>query len=271
MGTRIVDAEEQLLSSGFDFAWVFDRLESTMNEGRMLLARYQEAGPLRLGVVVAHRQLAGRGRQGRGWVAAENSFSATFVSHLNGDVARLQGIGLAIGCSIAAALESLGGSVGLKWPNDIVVRGPDRRWRKLGGILVEADPLHGGISLTIGVGINLKGAPEIVDTATDFEREFRRPVKSLELCTAIGTQLRVVLEHFAATESGFLSFRQEWIHRCIHMGYNIIVDAGNSSVTGKVCGVSPTGALEVQTDTGVVNIVSGHVISLGVEGDWIKG
>jgi len=100
-------------------------------------------------VIVAGRQTAGRGRQGRAWVDTGDaglavSFTAPRDAHA--------WVSLAVAIAAAEASEDVcidtcGAApiVQLKFPNDLVVAG-----RKLGGILVERT---GGKTI-IGVGIN---------------------------------------------------------------------------------------------------------------------
>ena len=106
-------------------------------------------------MVAARFQSAGRGRQGRRWLAppgANLSCSIAFKQLKDGFHA---------GCLTAlAALELLekvapAVDVYLKWPNDLLARE-----RKLGGILVEAGRADAGNAFAVcGIGINLEISP----------------------------------------------------------------------------------------------------------------
>ncbi len=110
--------------------------------------------------LVADRQLAGRGRQGRPWSDGSGNFMGSTVIHLGpGDPA-------AHTLTIAAALAAYEAVLPLladpqalviKWPNDLLLRGA-----KLSGILLERE----GSAVVIGVGINLVQAPELSDRPT---------------------------------------------------------------------------------------------------------
>src|SRR5690606_17541279 len=75
-----------------------------------------------------------------------------------GGLARLGGLGLVAGVAAAEALHALGhGAVRLKWPNDLVVAGPDGGLRKLGGLLVEGGGEQGGpVRAVVGIGLNVR-------------------------------------------------------------------------------------------------------------------
>lgn len=110
-------------------------------------------------VLVARHQSAGRGRIDRSWDVLPNS-SFTFSLHIELDLEpqAFTWVPLAVGAILAEELgEALGVDVGVKWPNDLVVRnaGPELEgWlsmRKVGGILVQR---VGTRSVIVGVGIN---------------------------------------------------------------------------------------------------------------------
>lgn len=111
-------------------------------------------------LLVAERQSAGRGRQGRSWFAEPgDALSFSLAWPWSGQA--LDGLSLAVGSCIAEALDPGGAQLRLKWPNDL--------WwqqRKLGGILIESVSQGGRIAaLVIGVGINLRD-PELPGIAT---------------------------------------------------------------------------------------------------------
>ncbi len=99
---------------------------------------------------VADEQTAGRGRQGRSWVAPAGS--ALLASILLRPRANAEGVPLAAGLAVADAVARLGVEVGLKWPNDVVVDGA-----KLAGILAEVEPAAPGpdTAVVLGIGVNL--------------------------------------------------------------------------------------------------------------------
>ena len=126
--------------------------ESTNDRARELAGSGAPHGAL----VTAGVQTAGRGRQGRTWVApAGSSLLLSLVLRQYDPLVSLRA-GLAV-----ADLASAGARV--KWPNDVLVDG-----RKVAGVLVEARPQEGWAVLGIGVNAALDVAdlpPELHETA----------------------------------------------------------------------------------------------------------
>ncbi|MFM7349292.1 MAG: biotin--[acetyl-CoA-carboxylase] ligase, partial [Erythrobacter sp.] len=89
--------------------------------------------------LVARRQTAGRGRQGREWFDGAGNFMGSTVVQVApqaGDVgpppASLSFVAALAVRDAAAAVIGEAGSLGLKWPNDVLLDGG-----KLSGILLE--------------------------------------------------------------------------------------------------------------------------------------
>lgn len=103
---------------------------------------------------LAEYQSAGRGRRGRRWLAAPgNAICLSVGGRLPAAPAEYAGLSTAVGVACAAALERAGvGTIGLKWPNDLLLDGG-----KLGGVLIELrGEAQGPATLAVGVGLNLR-------------------------------------------------------------------------------------------------------------------
>ena len=143
---------------------VHHRLTDSTNERAKELAR---SGAPHGTTVTADEQTAGRGRQGRAWVAAPGD--ALLMSVVVRDLERRHAL-LPLMAALAvcdAAAESAGLDCMIKWPNDVWVDG-----RKLSGILVEGRPQEGWAVL--GIGLNVR-------TATSSPRSSRSIATSLAL------------------------------------------------------------------------------------------
>lgn len=110
--------------------------------------------------LVARRQTAGRGRQGRAWFdGAGNFMGSTVVVPGEGGPppASLSFVAaLAVRDACAGALGE-DGALALKWPNDVLLDGG-----KLSGILLEMVRGH----IIVGIGVNLARAPQLPDRKT---------------------------------------------------------------------------------------------------------
>lgn len=130
-------------------------------------------------LAVADEQSAGRGREGRRWVAPAGAALLASAGFRPTYLAPDRAWRLAASVSLAmvdAAEEVAGlpeGTVRLKWPNDLVVE-TDDGVRKLGGVLGESDGLGtADPRVVVGIGVNADWA------AADFPAELAADMTSL--------------------------------------------------------------------------------------------
>jgi len=203
-------------------------------------------------VVVAESQAAGRGRQGRAWLAEPgDSLLVSIVVRPRLNVRDLPKLSLVTAVAVAEAIGGATGlATGLKWPNDVLVNG-----RKLAGILLEsrlaAEPI-----VVAGVGINLRqrsfpGA--LAEVATSVDLEGGRPVGR-------ETMLQAVLEAFDRRRAelereGFEPLRVRWLELSDTIGR--AVTAGTH--TGVAVGLAEDGALVLRGAEGLHHVVAGEV------------
>ncbi|MFL0671235.1 MAG: biotin--[acetyl-CoA-carboxylase] ligase [Erythrobacter sp.] len=110
--------------------------------------------------LIARRQNAGRGRQGRSWFDGAGNFMGSCAVQLSDAGPPPASLSFVAALAVRdAAAEALGGGekLGLKWPNDVLLDGG-----KLSGILLEM--VRGYV--VVGVGVNLARAPQLPDRKT---------------------------------------------------------------------------------------------------------
>ncbi len=137
---------------------VVESLEST----NLTMAQRARDGAGHGAVLVAEEQTSGRGRRERGWSAPRHS-SVMISVLVRPDVpaVRWGWIPLLTGLAIVEAVEALGVSATLKWPNDVLVGG-----RKLSGVLCEVVPTPQGNAVVAGWGINVDQSRSELPVAT---------------------------------------------------------------------------------------------------------
>jgi BirA family biotin operon repressor/biotin-[acetyl-CoA-carboxylase] ligase len=236
-------------------------VEETGSTNADLLARAAcLSGPL---LLVARNQTAGRGRAGRSWLSSnEGSLTFSLAWRVEGGLARLTGLPLAIGVALAETLEGLGVQVGLKWPNDVLRDGD-----KLAGILIETQAAQdGGVWTVIGIGLNLLMPDEL-------EAQIGRSVASLPwlarmdrnaLLAALLDGLAGALREFE--RAGFAAFAARWNLRHAWQGETVtVLDGGAVLHEGSAAGVDDAGRLLLDTADGRIAVLAGDV-SLRVKG-----
>jgi BirA family biotin operon repressor/biotin-[acetyl-CoA-carboxylase] ligase len=216
-------------------------------------------------LLVAERQTAGRGRLGRPWQSAQDApgRSLTFSLGLTLAPADWSGLSLAVGLALAEALDpDRALRIGLKWPNDLWLRGADR---KLGGILIEtlpgADPVARPDErhVVVGVGLNIAPLPADADPA-DYRSGH---VGLLELDPALdaATALHRVAPPLwralqAHARAGLAPLLPRYAERDVLAGRE--VQAGER--LGTACGIATDGALWLRDAAGTRHaIASGEV------------
>ncbi len=200
------------------------RLDST----NALLLALAAGGAPHGTLVTAGEQSAGRGRQGRAWLAPAGT--SLLCSWLIRDPPRL--LSLAAGIAVA---EVCGPTARIKWPNDVLIAG-----RKVAGILVEARPQeHWAV---LGIGINVAITPDQIPD------ELRERAGTLGLTAAdIGPtleRLRAALMHWLDAAPGqILAAVRE---RDALLGRRISWEGGE----GVAAGIEADGRLAVTLDDG---------------------
>lgn len=242
-----------------DFLEVFSELESTNS----YLLEQPTPPPGRFRVAMAEHQTAGRGRLDKQWLSPRSSGVCLSMSYtFRSSPELLPCLTLAIGVGVIEALEKLGArGIGLKWPNDLIVRDG-----KLGGILTEVRSSVGKeVAAVIGVGINydLRGVPGAGEIATkvghvsDLADCMNGMPSRCTVSTALIEGLFNTLSEFEA--DGFGRFEGAWDKYDWLRGQKVVIDGPDGRVSGVCQGVDSDGALVLQTKTGSQRIMSGSV------------
>jgi len=239
---------------------VHETIDSTNAEALRQISK----GQLAPFIVLAERQSAGRGRRGRLWVSpfAENLYYS-LVLRVEGGMRQLEGLSLVVGLAVMRTLQSFGvKDVGLKWPNDVLIRG-----QKVTGILLElvgdpADVCH--VVLGIGINVNMQSNGDVDQQWTSIKREVGAAIDRNRLVAVLNQQLHHELARHR--RYGFAAFQEEWERSHVWQGRQVSLIAGSSQIHGVVLGVDGQGGLRLEVD-GVEKSFSGGELSLRLRDD----
>jgi BirA family transcriptional regulator, biotin operon repressor / biotin---[acetyl-CoA-carboxylase] ligase len=211
-------------------------------------------------VVVADSQHKGRGSNGRVWSSPDDGdLYLSIVERPAIAFAQLPPLTLAVGLGVAetvdAMLPSRNTRSQVKWPNDVLVDG-----KKCAGVLVEATSTGTELqSVVIGIGLNVNRSV--------FESELTGQATSLRLQRPESGRIRrtgVLAELLLRVE--------QWVERFATEGPSAVVPAVRErlallnqparcgDVYGVVRGVSETGALLMETETGIRALIAGRLL-----------
>ncbi len=206
-------------------------------------------------VVGADRQTAGRGRRGRPWVsrAGEGLFASVL---LRPSVAPVDASTLPLLVALGVA-EACGEQARIAWPNDIVIAG-----RKVAGVLVELSADHERVHWAIaGVGVNVRGAPELADarwTPGALGDGRGRSEILIDLMRSLG---RRYADWCGTGRQACLAAYRE---RDALAGRTVTVTTDDGEIVGTASGVDEAGRLRMATAAGERQVSVGEVT--GVDG-----
>lgn len=240
---------------------VHGEIDSTNLRAEALAAQGAPAGT----IVMADRQTAGRGRLGRSFFSPGGVglyFSAVLRPGCPPERAHEHVFAAAVAVAECAAHE-LGdrSAVAIKWPNDVQLRG-----RKTSGINLSVQLRDGRVdSLVLGVGVNVNTPcedfpPELRELATSLRVELGRPLDRGAFAAALLERLEAELDRLAG---GFSEVLDHW-HNFFRMrGERVRVTAEPArAIEGAVAGVDGSGALLIESSSGIERVVAGDVTLL---------
>lgn len=206
--------------------------------------------------LVADRQSAGRGRQGRAWFdGAGNFMGSTVVWPGQGDpppgtLALVAGLAL---LEAVAPLIPPPHQAQLKWPNDLLIGAA-----KLSGILLE----RAGEAVIVGIGVNLAQAPTVEGRETIALSAFG-PAPDRDLFAAS------LARHFDAELERWRSYGLEplirrWQAAAHPLGTPLAVgEPGETPLQGTFAGLASDGALQLRLADGTTRTIHAGEVRLG--------
>ena len=247
-------------------AWTIVRLKTTTstNDTAADLARHGAPDGT---VVVADRQSAGRGRRGRLWLAPSGRCLLCSLL-LRPAISPTQAPRLTMLAAVAAvrAIQALGLTASVKWPNDVLVSRSAGRGAgggvgggKVGGILTETEIVGDSLAYAIvGIGLNVNVkledlaaiSPQATSLSVVAGRRFSRPRLLRLLLTEIEVRYSVM------AQDGGDAVQQEWASLLDTIGRHVTVTSNESAVTGLAEGVDDSGALLVRRAGGELSRVT---------------
>lgn len=225
----------------------YPELGSTSDE----IVRRAKAGEPAGLAVLAFKQTAGRGSRGRAWSAPEGNLNLSVLLRPHRPAKEAGLFSLITGIAVVEALSGLGArDLTLKWPNDILHHGA-----KLAGILIDAAPQGQSLDwLAIGIGVNLRTAPQIVGRETVSLAAQGLVVTPQVAAAAILARLEIWAEAPAA------EIRQAWLDYGHAIGTPMSVASAGQQITGQFAGLSAMGELLLQREDRIETLNTGEIL-----------
>lgn len=205
--------------------------------------------------LVADRQTAGRGRQGRAWFdGAGNFMGSTLVRPGPGDPPA-QSLAFVAALALYEAVAPLLADprgLALKWPNDLLLGGA-----KLAGILLERE----ADAVVVGVGVNLAAAPALPDRPTAALGALGPAPDRDTFAAALAAAFERELERWRT--HGLDPLLRRWQQVAHPLGTPLTVhEPGGIGLAGTFAGIAPDGALRLRLEDGSVRPIHAGDVTL---------
>ena len=236
------------------------RVELCVGSTNQVLLHEAHANDISGFVVLAETQTSGRGRYGRNWVSpVGRNLAISLGATISQSPYDIGAISLVAGVAVSNAIQEVGiDAVKLKWPNDILLDG-----RKVGGVLVDLVRATAPFKFVVGIGLNVGGGSLVRETV-DY------PVADLMECCSgpIRNRLAVLIIHNVYDSirrfelDGFQSFHQRWSELDVLRNNVVTISTSYDSIQGIARGVSHTGELCVELESGRIHHVNAGEVSI---------
>jgi len=207
--------------------------------------------------LVADRQIAGKGRQGRAWLDAPGNFAGSTVVRLapqDPPAATLSFVAaLAVYETVVARLAQPQ-RLQLKWPNDLLLDGG-----KVCGILLERE----GEYAIVGIGVNLAAAPPQATGRKVQSLSLHGPAPERDaFAQALATSFAAELARWRRYGTGPLFTR--WLAAAHPPGSTLRVhDDRSAPLHGTFAGLQEDGALRLRLEDGSTRVIHAGDVQLG--------
>ena len=263
----VMDAAE--LKSIWKPKWVgceilyFDSIDSTNTKAQELAEKGYPSGTL----VVADKQIAGKGRRGRNWESPSGCgifMTLMLKPDINPNNASM--LTLVAALAVGRAIQEVTGvNAQIKWPNDIVLNG-----KKVCGILTEMSAQFDYINhIVIGIGINVHNrefSEEISHMASSLMLECDgRTFHRAEIIAKTMEHFEHYYEIFMATED-LSALVNEYNSMLVNLHKIVKVLDPKEPFEGKAMGITPRGELVVDTWESRKMVSIGEVSVRGIYG-----
>lgn len=219
------------------------------------IARLLENPDADVFAVTADEQVAGRGRLQREWTSAFGAGIALSVAIPTALFnCPISAIPLVVGVAVNTCLLRRGVDAKLKWPNDLMITTTSGELGKVGGILVQLQNNHVVVGIGINTGLEVAELPTQLATSLaiagfDIPRE--------ALIAQILTELEM------AVGDGAEGWHKKYVSMSSTLENRVkVTNLKQETLIGLAKSISISGALILETDQGLVEVIAGDVMKV---------
>lgn len=232
----------------------YTTLSSTIDEARAQVLKGVKEGT----VIIAYRQIKGRGRYGRTWEDLPGNLYMTYITYLDYPLIEALQLSFVTCVAIGQYLRSHmppGPVLTYKWPNDLLLNG-----KKVGGLLIESFPVtgKGETSYLLSCGLNLVTKPTQVRYPTTSLLNENIYLSLEDVLHGITSSLESYLTLWK--QKGFSPIYELWMRYAAGVDQKISFDLQGKLQTGIFKGIDPGGALLLRTADGLKKFSAGEIL-----------
>ena len=248
---------------------VFDELDSTNLEAYRMAREGGEEGE----VVVADRQLRGKGRLNRPWLSPPGvNLYVSIILRPPIAVRNAPLITLMAAIATAKAAKGISGlQPRIKWPNDLLING-----KKVAGLLNELKSKAGEVDFVIlGIGINVNMTLEMIPeemrpTVTSLREELGYDISRVEFLSALLREVEGEYQAFLTGETERIL--RQWEELSQMVGTVVEMKSFHEVIRGRVKGIDSDGSLLLSAPDGSEKrVIAGDISQPGEFPDMKPG
>jgi BirA family transcriptional regulator, biotin operon repressor / biotin---[acetyl-CoA-carboxylase] ligase len=198
-------------------------------------------------VIIADKQLQGRGHSGKSWISPKGNFYASLIINQADKWGELVFVAaITVGSTLLSLATDL--DIQYKWPNDILIGG-----KKISGILLEKRSNSNW--LVIGIGINIINAPLEESTCIS---NYCQSVSNIDLLKKIIVNFSHLRKDWLT--NGFYNIKKTWLERAFKLNKQISIKSANHLLEGVFTGIDTDGRLILmQKNNNLIYLNTGEV------------
>jgi BirA family biotin operon repressor/biotin-[acetyl-CoA-carboxylase] ligase len=205
--------------------------------------------------LIADRQTAGRGRQGRQWFDSTGNFMGSTIVRPDPHDPPAPTLALMAGLALYEAIAPLladPSALSLKWPNDLLIGRA-----KLSGILLERE----GDTVIVGIGVNLAASPQVEGRETIALSALGPTPNRDDFTATLAASFDRELDRWRTV--GLEPLLRRWQAAAHAEGTSLSVhEPGGASVSGRYAGLAPDGSLLLRLEDGTTRPIHAGDVSL---------
>ena len=198
-------------------------------------------------VIVAKKQLSGRGRRGNIWISQSDNLFFSMLFRADTDISNLTFVS---SLSIAETISNISDNIKpeIKWPNDVLIEN-----KKVSGILIEGLPEQ---RVIIGIGVNTNSHPN----ETDFEAtNIASRTTKINNDVFLREYLQIFDKNYKLCLRDFGFIRQKWLKYATKLNQIIKVRRKNNAEEGIFRGIDEKGLLLLEQNKKIQKIAVAEV------------